>query len=545
MTRHVRQILCVSLLVFFLSRCAQIVPLGGGKRDTTPPTLLEAIPAQKTTNFNSEKIVLLFDEFVQLKDLPNQMIVSPKLKTPVEVSAQGRKVEVTLKKDELRPNTTYRIFFGKAIADMHESNSIPGFEYVFSTGNHIDTLKLRGNVVDAFTTKPVGNVLVGLYPTGKQNDSIVFKESPDYLAQSNENGEFFFSSLPPKKFRVMGFTDKNRNQVYDGESEKVCFLGEELQLESDSTLNMKLFQEEPVRTFIKKTQNLYYGLTWVLLNRKIETKVKPLNSNDSGNIHQVAPLELKDTVQLYYKEIKDTLHLVVSPNGAKTDTLHLTLPRNPVTKKRLKAFGTNLQGSILPVNTKLKLVFQTWMDTTQADLSRVKFSSPEDSLVSQKSLTGRWRSITEYEMDLPLKEGTNYVLKADTNTFFDVYGISNDTLPVRFNTQSKTDLGTVHLKMRFHKKRQYVVQLLNEQQQVVRTRTVSFALSSSNAETIDFTDLPPATYQVKVICDDNKNQKWDTGHLISGKQPEQVIVVTKQIKVLSDWEIEEEILIKE
>jgi hypothetical protein len=50
---------------------------------------------------------------------------------------------------------------------------------------------------------------------------------------------------------------------------------------------------------------------------------------------------------------------------------------------------------------------------------------------------------------------------------------------------------------------------------------------------------------VKVIFDDNGNRKWDSGNLLSKRQPERVIINSKQIKVLSDWEIEEEIQIRE
>src|SRR5262245_36841014 len=140
MSKQVLQILWVFGLFLLLTHCAQIVPLSGGKRDATPPKLLEAEPQNKNTGFNSDRITLKFDEFVQVKDLPNQMVVSPKIKTPPEVNADGKKVNISIKKEELAPNTTYRLFFGKAIADMNESNSIPAFEYIFSTGDHIDSL---------------------------------------------------------------------------------------------------------------------------------------------------------------------------------------------------------------------------------------------------------------------------------------------------------------------------------------------------------------------------------------------------------------------
>ena len=91
----------------------------------------------------------------------------------------------------------------------------------------------------------------------------------------------------------------------------------------------------------------------------------------------------------------------------------------------------------------------------------------------------------------------------------------------------------------------YLIQLIDQQEQIVKEKFISFSLSGSNAITIDFTNVTPGTYQIKIVFDDNENKKWDTGSIISKIQPEHVFIHPKPIKILSDWEIEEEILIKE
>jgi hypothetical protein len=60
------KILIVLAVCGLFYRCAQVVPLSGGKKDTTPPKLLEAVPSPSSLNFNSAGIVLRFDEYVQL-----------------------------------------------------------------------------------------------------------------------------------------------------------------------------------------------------------------------------------------------------------------------------------------------------------------------------------------------------------------------------------------------------------------------------------------------------------------------------------------------
>src|SRR6478752_7341262 len=99
------------VVMLIVSRCAQVVPLSGGTPDRTPPKLLDAEPLNYSTNFKASKIVLEFDEFVQVRDLPNQLVVSPRMKTEPVVASDGKKIIIDLEPDQLAPNTTYRFAF--------------------------------------------------------------------------------------------------------------------------------------------------------------------------------------------------------------------------------------------------------------------------------------------------------------------------------------------------------------------------------------------------------------------------------------------------
>jgi len=433
MARQVLQILFVFSLILVFAQCAQVIPLNGGKRDELAPKLLEAIPANKNTNFNSDFITLRFDEFVQVKDLTTQLIVTPRLKTTPDISADGKKILVKFKKEELQPNTTYRIYFGKAIADMNESNSILDFEYVFSTGNFIDTLKVKGDITDAFNNKPVGDILIGLYSPEKANDSLPYKTEPDYIARSNEDGGFTIKNLPYRSFLLYAFSDKNKNNLYDGDAERVAFLNSDLKLISDTTVHLKLFQEEASKSFIKKTINPYFGLTQIILNKKAKVELRSLRPDDLHNLNEISPGAEKDTVSIFYKNTIDTLSVILKNlNIGKTDTLKLSLPRMSK-KRKLKSYSINTIGNKLALYDKLRFSFLTWMDTTRSDLSKIKFSSKEDSMIAALPVKGRWQSITSFEIDHKLKEGVNYTLKVDTNAFFDIKQITNDSSVINFS----------------------------------------------------------------------------------------------------------------
>jgi len=545
MAKQVVKIVLAVLFILLLERCAQVGTLSGGTRDNTPPKLVEAIPANKTVNFNSQQIVLKFNEHIKLSDLPNQLIISPKLGFDPEIEADGKKLVISFNKNTLLPNTTYRFYFGKAIIDMTEGNPLTNFEYVFSTGNNIDSLKVKGIVLNAFNNKSEKDIIVGLYNKAEYIDSLPYKKTPNYFTRTSENGEFEFSNLPYAIYKVYALADKNKNYIYDGDIEKIAFSDSALVLSSDTSLKLGLFKEEPSKTFIKKIYSPYYGFSQLIFNKKSVLSLKTLNKDDAKNIFETNIGKEKDTLSFYYKDLRDTIALLVKNISFKrTDTVKVQLPKINATKRKF-IVSSNAANGKLPINKPFQLTFLNWMDTSKTDMSKLKLSSKKDSLISEQAIKYKWINIHTLEIANKLKQGHDYTLKADTNAFFDVNDNKNDSLKINFTTESESELGKLSLKLLFNKKQGYLVQVTNDQEQIIREQFVSFSLSASNAVTIDFTNVTPGTYKIKVVFDINENKKWDTGDLDAKIQPEHVFIHQKPIKVLADWEIEEEILIKE
>jgi hypothetical protein len=545
MTKQVFKIFFSFFLILLFEKCAQVAPLNGGKRDIDPPKLIESIPSNNAVNFNSGQVVLKFNENIKLQDLPNQLIISPKLSFEPTIEALGKKLIISFNKQPLLPNTTYRFYFGKSIIDMTEGNAIKNFEYVFSTGNTIDSLKIKGVILNAFNNKPENDIIIGLYNKTEEVDSLPFKKTPNYVTRTSENGEFAFGNLPQSIYKVFGFFDKNKNYLYDGDIEKVAFLGSDLNLISDTSIKLNLFKEEPTKVFVKKVNSPYYGFTQIILNKKSKLALSTLNKAEETNIFETNLGNEKDTVTFFYKNLKDTLALILKNiSFNKIDTIKVQLPKINANKKKIGLL-LNAAGGKLPLQKPLQLTFLNWMDTSKTDISKIKITSKTDSLIGSEKLKYKWLNITTLQITNKLKQGVQYSIKADTNALFDVSGNKNDSSRIDFNTESENELGKLSLKLLFNKKQDYLIQLTNDQGTIVKENFISFSLSGSNATTIDFTNVTPGTYQIKIVFDDNENKKWDTGNIISKIQPEHVFIYPKAIKVLSDWEIEEEILIKE
>ena len=128
-------ILAVVLLAT-LCRCARQAAPQGGPRDSLPPKVVTMTPAFGTTHFKDKRILIEFDEYVQLEDQQKEFFTSPFMEQKPVLSIRGRSVQIDLKED-LDSNRTYALDFGSSVVDNNEGNPYVGLRYVFSTGGEI------------------------------------------------------------------------------------------------------------------------------------------------------------------------------------------------------------------------------------------------------------------------------------------------------------------------------------------------------------------------------------------------------------------------
>ena len=209
----------VVLSAFFFS-CANVGYPSGGEVDKTAPKATAFEPTNETKNFTSNNIVIHFDEYIQLKDVDNQVLISPPFEHKAEIVAKGKYVSIKIK-DTLLPNTTYLFQFKNAIVDNNEGNALPSLDYVFSTGDHLDSLSVKGKVVDGLTLKPDENIAVLLY--SEFTDSAIAKSHPVYMTKTDKNGVFKFKYLKQGLYKIIALKDDDRSLTYNNASEKMAF----------------------------------------------------------------------------------------------------------------------------------------------------------------------------------------------------------------------------------------------------------------------------------------------------------------------------------
>jgi uncharacterized protein (DUF2141 family) len=222
-----KQVLSLLLIIVVLGQfqlftvgCANIIPPSGGPRDSLPPVLLKVTPRDSVRNFTGKKITFEFNEFVDLDNVQENVLISPLPKLMPIIDRKLRVVNVQIK-DTLEENTTYAINFGKAIKDINEGNVLNQFTYVFSTGQYIDSLNLFGKVVDAETGKPDSTLIVVLHRN--TGDSAVIKDRPRYITKLDSAGNFRFRNLPSGVFALYAFKDEGGQRKYMSKSQLFAF----------------------------------------------------------------------------------------------------------------------------------------------------------------------------------------------------------------------------------------------------------------------------------------------------------------------------------
>ena len=168
----------------------------------------------------TQKITILFDEFIKLEDPTQNVIVSPPQLEMPEIQAKGKKIVVELK-DSLKPNTTYTIDFSDAISDNNEGNPMGNFTYTFSTGEQIDTFEVAGYVIDASNLEPVKGINVGLY--NNLADSVFRKEPLMRVSRTDASGHFVIKGVAPGEYRVYALQDADGDFKFTQKSEMIAF----------------------------------------------------------------------------------------------------------------------------------------------------------------------------------------------------------------------------------------------------------------------------------------------------------------------------------
>ncbi|WP_411377584.1 Ig-like domain-containing protein [Flavobacterium psychrophilum] len=266
---------------------------------------------------------ITFDEYIKVKDLQKNLIVSPPMKTPIIVLPQGSASKyITIKiADTLKQNTTYSFNFGKSIVDYNEGNPYQQLKYVFSTGPFLDSLSIEGIVKDSYEKNTDKSVNVMLYEVDqKYNDSIVYKETPRYITNTGDSLKSFkLENIKAGKYKLIALKETGENYKFDPNKDKIGFYNQIISVPDKSVFELELFKEELIFKAKKPSQasgnRVIVGYQGKVRNLKIEAK-----RNQNVIKTRVTKFEGKDSIQVWFLPIKnDSIQLNIENEKYKKD----------------------------------------------------------------------------------------------------------------------------------------------------------------------------------------------------------------------------------
>ncbi len=577
MIRILRNLTIALTLILLMGRCANVAQgPGGGPKDSIPPVLLATFPAYYAVNQHPQKIVLYFNEYVQIKDAAKNVVVSPPSVLRPEVRMRGKGVQV-LFADSLKPNVTYTVDFGSTISDLNEANPFPPFRFVFATGPTIDSMMLTGKVLDAYTKSPVPGATVALYED--RSDTAIYKTLPLAIARTDTWGYFTIQNVKEGPYTMVAFVDKNNNLKYDAGAEMLAFLDSTIKpvtVISDyktllTTINPKdtasflarpyewemyASTEQVGKQFLKEQElkgkreiMLVFGQPNAIVDSFV---VKGLNASDIVTEHS----RFGDTLIYWITApvLPDTLSGVITYH--RTDSLNqlsaITAPLKLQSKKEEKKEEKKddkkekEKPQLVPainyapetiIRKGIQLKFPALL--TAIDLSKVQLwkKDTKDKKIKtaeQFTLTADTVYIRQYKLQAKWQTDTEYELLLQPGAFTDIYGLSTDSLTKIITTENPDKYGSLKLQLSgINAGEQVIVQLLNEKKDKVFCEDIVMA---SGLVLLDY--LKAGKYTLRFVLDKNKNGIWDPGIYLEHRQPEPAEFYTlpdgKEIIVLPD-----------
>ena len=556
------------LLLVLLGGCAVENMPSGGPRDRRPPKVLEITPPNYQTRFSEKIIKLSFDEYVVVKNLKKELLVSPPMAENPDIYPKGKHIIIKLN-DSLKANTTYVLNLGNAIVDFNEGNPLKNFSYVFTTGNTIDSLQIAGQVLDAFTMAPPKELKILLY--NAISDTLPRKGQPLFVTRTDKMGFFRFTNLPAGKYFVFALNDINSNYRFDLPEETIAFYNtlvsptvttrqdsvndstvvSKIVFEPDS-LQLFSFKEDHEKQYIDQYKRNFPWQCSIIFHRPL--KQKPVVALDGITHYAIEYGTQYDTATIWLTDSNETKHDTItafvsfatndSLQTTKTDTLDLVWkPHRKKKMKNAKTLKITTQ-TTLPVYEKKPVVLQFSEPVATITTDRL-YMVITDALDKHDTIKPTLTALPEdkthryFSIHYPWKYNISYALHFDSATVVSFLGHTNDSTVVKITANNLAQYGSLKIHLRQPHPKPLILFLTDAKGKTIRTRYLS-----KNDTLITFDLLLPKEYKLKVVIDENGNKKWDTGNFALFKQAERVIFFDKILKVRAGWEGDESWTVK-
>lgn len=506
-------------LVLFAS-CANIVTPQGGDKDVVAPYAKSSMPKDSSINFKANKIIINFTENIQLKEPEKNITISPSLKKS-DFVIESDKNKLTLKLKNLKPSTTYTIKAINSIADLTESNTLPLFKYVFSTGQYLDSLSIRGRVINAMTLQKLNNVQVGLYRNF--SDSNIINKEPDYITFTDNQGLFTLDNISPGYYKVISIEDKNSDRLWNI-GEGIAFERDTLLVgDTQTTINLRMVYFNPAfNHLVSSSSNAEgtYDFEFDSLYESISINQEDIYNDKREPWYQKNNYKScntqKTTIQLFSKNNpSDSAHF----NYKIRETTYQVAIK---TSKIKPIFTTNKTDYFITEHDEPRISFNRTINPESIKQGVIKIVSENTTILLSDIHTDSGGT-----MILPKLKAGSYKLLIPRGTFYDLLGIENDSTSLNIKVYANDETQILHLKPDSTINSSYILRLENSNGYCTEYKLQSLI-------DIEVLYLIPDKYVITIYNTLNKH------NLLSNSESYHVVYY-KEIEIKKGFDLEEQV----
>ena len=525
---------------FLLIRCANIQAPGGGPKDLKPPQVRKTIPDNETVNYTGNTVEIQFNE--DINPLSQELLITPYYGKKVDVKASKNKIKVTF--EQLDTNTTYTLNFREQIKDITEKNTLVNYTFTFSTGPHLDSLSLKGSIIDLMTNQPVTGGFISLY---KLNDtSTISKDKPYYLTETDKKGSFTIHNVKGGDYRIYALKDANTTINYDNPNDLIDFdtislkkniSGLVFKVSRIDTTAPKLIHENNIdeNTFLIRFSE---GIHQFKILYK-DTSFTTLLSDDARDLRIYNNKLLPENDSIPF-----SIYASDSLGNADTSKFKIVFEQAKIKKEKhedtKKEVNKNEQviNKVLPIDNTFNpdtIDIKIYLVDPWKEINLDSIALYEDSLPVQLTAKDiiKNKELGLFEIKKANKAKDSVLLYLKKTAFITINNHVLFEQKIKYKIKKVEDIGSLSGVVNTEEE-SYILQLLDSKYTVVQ--------SLKNPKKFQFKYLSPGAYYIRVLIDNNGNGKWDQASLKDNTKAEPIFFYDEKIDLRANWDIEDTVI---
>ena len=341
---------------------------------------------------------------------------------------------------------------------------------------------------------------------------------PTYFSKSDDQGYSRLRALKEGSFYYAAFLDENKNRIRDRD---------EIQFASKDAVYLDSTFSDTLKMPITKPEVSFFNIDAEFITPYILEVNKPNWVSFDSLIFKDHDLNVLDGFGFGENTRRYIVSEYVEALEINIDTLNKKV-RNDVDLSILSLINPIKKLELLPDSCCIELNFEAPIHKLNGgismlnlnDSSRIEFDSSQISF-----------NLNKVSIDFKNQSFTKAILNIDSASVSTANGIVNDKLNMIIGRIAEEELGVINVNVETELDYWFIELFQNN-------KLVSLQTDFVQSDLVSFANLKPGKYEVRVVKDENKNNRWDAFNPEDYSGPEKRFIYNRTIKVKANWEHE-------